>query len=198
MSSDTNQEGPSWLKWGGIGLAVVALFVAYSFLPVQEWSKAFKDWIEGFGALGWIMFAAIYAFCHPIPYTRLFPDARCRACLWPLGISHRHSWGYGRCGDGIFGRTLPRAGAGTKGHGKTREVQSHRCRHRRRGLESRRSIKAVARDPIQPAELVVRCDVRCVLAVPDRDIHRDYARHVALHLDRFARRQRCEWWRVYS
>ena len=88
MSADTDDSGPNWLKWGGIALAVVALFVAYSFLPVQEWSKAFKEWIEGFGALGWIIFAAIYAFAtlFLIPGSFLTLAAGLAYGLWGFPI----------------------------------------------------------------------------------------------------------------
>ena len=53
--------GPNWVKIG-LGVALVAaLFVAYRFLPLQDWITAFQDWVRGFGALGIAIFVVVYA-----------------------------------------------------------------------------------------------------------------------------------------
>ena len=41
-------------------LALVALAALWFLLPVREWIEGFRGWIEGFGALGIVVFAALY------------------------------------------------------------------------------------------------------------------------------------------
>lgn len=49
-----------WWKWA-IGVGVLAALVAAWFLlPVKEWIDSFQHWIEGLGAWGWGLFAAVY------------------------------------------------------------------------------------------------------------------------------------------
>ncbi len=54
-----------WLKkyWKWIALVVVlvAISTATAFLPVKEWVKAFSDWVQTLGALGVVLFIAVYA-----------------------------------------------------------------------------------------------------------------------------------------
>lgn len=47
-------------KWALAALAVALLGAAWFFLPVEEWSETFQQWIEGLGPWGWLMFAAVY------------------------------------------------------------------------------------------------------------------------------------------
>lgn len=55
----------SWLKkywkWIALGLAVVALLVSVSFLPIGQWVKSFSDWIRHLGWAGAFIFIAAYA-----------------------------------------------------------------------------------------------------------------------------------------
>ena len=47
-----------------IGLAVVAgLVVLFQTLPVAQWLETFQEYVQGFGALGYVLYAAAYAVC---------------------------------------------------------------------------------------------------------------------------------------
>ena len=47
-----------------IGAAVVlALVILFRVLPVSEWLEAFSVYVQGLGALGWVLYAAVYAAC---------------------------------------------------------------------------------------------------------------------------------------
>ncbi len=48
-------------KWGVLVLGLIALSVAVSFLPLQDWLKSFTDWVQGLGALGVVIFIGAYA-----------------------------------------------------------------------------------------------------------------------------------------
>ena len=61
MSADQASPSKGHMKWI-ILAALVALFAAaYVYLPISEWLSAFQDWVQGFGALGWAIFIAVYA-----------------------------------------------------------------------------------------------------------------------------------------
>ena len=61
MSADQASPSKGHMKWI-ILAALVALFAAaYVYLPISEWLTAFQDWVQGFGALGWAIFIAVYA-----------------------------------------------------------------------------------------------------------------------------------------
>ena len=47
-------------KWVGLGAAVVLLFVATQLLPLQEWLAAFQAKVQGMGAAGMVLYAAVY------------------------------------------------------------------------------------------------------------------------------------------
>jgi uncharacterized membrane protein YdjX (TVP38/TMEM64 family) len=55
----------NWLKdywkWIALGLGLIALSVAISFLPVAQWVKAFTDWIRHLGLTGALIFIGVYA-----------------------------------------------------------------------------------------------------------------------------------------
>ncbi len=55
----------TWLrkywKWIAIGLGLIVLSVAISFLPVAEWVKAFTGWIRHLGMAGAFIFIGVYA-----------------------------------------------------------------------------------------------------------------------------------------
>jgi uncharacterized membrane protein YdjX (TVP38/TMEM64 family) len=48
-------------------LAALAILVAFLFLlralPVAQWLDAFKQWVEGQGALGYVLYVVVYAVC---------------------------------------------------------------------------------------------------------------------------------------
>lgn len=44
-----------------IALGLVLLVGAYAVLPVQQWSDAFRGWLEDLGPAGWLAFVAVYA-----------------------------------------------------------------------------------------------------------------------------------------
>lgn len=47
-----------------IGIAVVAAFiVAVKLLPTDEWLSALQTYVKGLGAVGWIVYALVYALC---------------------------------------------------------------------------------------------------------------------------------------
>jgi len=47
-------------RWIGLVLLVVALFVAARTLPLERWLTDMRGWIEGFGALGFVVFGVVY------------------------------------------------------------------------------------------------------------------------------------------
>lgn len=49
------------MRWLVIGLFVALFAAAYAFLPISEWLTAFQNWVQGFGALGWVIFILVYA-----------------------------------------------------------------------------------------------------------------------------------------
>ena len=48
-------------KWIALGLGLVLLSVAASFLPVGAWLKSFTGWFRHLGVLGAVLYVAIYA-----------------------------------------------------------------------------------------------------------------------------------------
>lgn len=55
----------NWLnkywKWLAVGVALIALSVAASFIPLAEWIETISDWVKTFGPFGVIVFVLIYA-----------------------------------------------------------------------------------------------------------------------------------------
>ena len=58
--SDLNAASPV-MKWVLIAAVVSAFAAAYFFLPISEWLSDFQKWVQGFGALGWVIFIVVYA-----------------------------------------------------------------------------------------------------------------------------------------
>ena len=54
-----------------MAVAVVILFASWFFLPVEEWMQTFNRWIQDLGAVGMVVFAAIYI----IATVLLFPGS---------------------------------------------------------------------------------------------------------------------------
>ncbi len=48
-------------KWILLTLALIAIGVAWRFLPVNDWIKAFNGWVEQQGAWGYVIFILAYA-----------------------------------------------------------------------------------------------------------------------------------------
>jgi uncharacterized membrane protein YdjX (TVP38/TMEM64 family) len=47
-----------------IAVVVIAAFiVAIKLLPTEEWLRAMQDYVKGLGAVGWIVYALVYALC---------------------------------------------------------------------------------------------------------------------------------------
>ena len=44
-------------------LIVAAIVIAYRFLPISEWLKHFQTYVRGIGALGYVVYIAVYAIC---------------------------------------------------------------------------------------------------------------------------------------
>lgn len=55
----------TWLKnywkWIALGLGLILLSVAISFLPVGQWLKSFTDWVRHLGVAGAFVFVGVYA-----------------------------------------------------------------------------------------------------------------------------------------
>ncbi|MGI8890170.1 MAG: TVP38/TMEM64 family protein [Chthoniobacterales bacterium] len=51
----------NYWKWIALGLGLVLLSIAISFLPIGEWVKAFTDWIRHLGIAGAFVFIGVYA-----------------------------------------------------------------------------------------------------------------------------------------
>ena len=51
----------NYWKWIALGLGLVLLSTAVSFLPVAQWVKAFTDWIRHLGLTGAFIFIGVYA-----------------------------------------------------------------------------------------------------------------------------------------
>lgn len=58
--SDAEKSGIALWKWAVGGGVLIALIAGWFFLPVQEWSESFQDWIKDLGAWGWLIFAGVY------------------------------------------------------------------------------------------------------------------------------------------
>ena len=67
MSSDKSFP---W-KWLGIAVALLGLFAAWYFLPVDEWVESLNQWVKQLGSLGYVVFGLIYA----VATVLLFPGA---------------------------------------------------------------------------------------------------------------------------
>ena len=46
-------------KWIAVGAAIVALLVAWQFLPLHDWLRTLEDRIDGLGFLGAVLYAAV-------------------------------------------------------------------------------------------------------------------------------------------
>lgn len=55
------RQGPAWRRWALAVAALLALFGLWFVLPVEAWLAALRDWVDGLGPLGWLVFGAVYA-----------------------------------------------------------------------------------------------------------------------------------------
>ena len=95
MSDTTPQKNKSIGKWIALAVGAVALFTAFRFLPIQEWVQSFQAWVDGFGALGWIIFIVVYALTS----FALVPGSF-------LTLAAGALWGFGGFPLVIIGATL--------------------------------------------------------------------------------------------
>jgi uncharacterized membrane protein YdjX (TVP38/TMEM64 family) len=58
MAKSQKREIP-WL-WVGFAVLLIALTAAWFVLPVSDWLKSFNQWVASLGALGYVIFAAVY------------------------------------------------------------------------------------------------------------------------------------------
>ena len=65
MTADNANSSPDrrtpWKKIAMGLVALVALIIGYRLLPLQEWITVFQEWVQGYGALGWVIFVVVYA-----------------------------------------------------------------------------------------------------------------------------------------
>ena len=47
-------------KWIGLGFGIVALFVLWRLLPVQEWLESFQGWVKEKGVFGGALYGLVY------------------------------------------------------------------------------------------------------------------------------------------
>lgn len=59
MAGKTTKKGFPW-KWVILAAILVAITVAWFLLPVDEWIKQLKSWVEGLGPWGYVIFGVIY------------------------------------------------------------------------------------------------------------------------------------------
>ena len=53
----------AYLKVILAALVVAALVVAFHFLPIAAWLTSFQAWVRGLGAIGYVVYALMYAVC---------------------------------------------------------------------------------------------------------------------------------------
>lgn len=70
------------------GMILLGLIAAWSFLPLDQWIEAFRQWAESLGPAGWIVFALIYAVAvfFLIPGSLLTLAAGVAFGLWGFPI----------------------------------------------------------------------------------------------------------------
>ena len=61
MSAEQASRSNGHMKWIILAALIAIFAAAYVYLPISEWLTAFQDWVQGFGALGWAIFIAVYA-----------------------------------------------------------------------------------------------------------------------------------------
>ena len=61
MSAEQASRSNGHMKWIILAALIAIFATAYVYLPISEWLTAFQDWVQGFGALGWAIFIAVYA-----------------------------------------------------------------------------------------------------------------------------------------
>ena len=91
MSAEQASRSNGHMKWIILAALIAIFAAAYVYLPISEWLTAFQDWVQGFGALGWAIFIAVYAITSfvLIPGSILTLGAGVAYGLWafPLVIA---------------------------------------------------------------------------------------------------------------
>ena len=59
MTGNTSKKSFSW-KWVIVAAILGAITVAWILLPVDEWIKQLKSWVDGLGTWGYLIFGLIY------------------------------------------------------------------------------------------------------------------------------------------
>ncbi len=59
MASETAKKSFPW-KWVIFVAVVIAITVAWFLLPVDEWVKQLRTWVDGLGAWGYVIYGLIY------------------------------------------------------------------------------------------------------------------------------------------
>lgn len=59
MTSKKSKQGFPW-KWVILAAILIAVAVAWILLPVDEWVKELKGWVDGLGPWGYVIFGLIY------------------------------------------------------------------------------------------------------------------------------------------
>ena len=59
MTGNTSKKSFPW-KWVIVAAILGAITVAWILLPVDEWIKQLKSWVDGLGTWGYLIFGLIY------------------------------------------------------------------------------------------------------------------------------------------
>jgi uncharacterized membrane protein YdjX (TVP38/TMEM64 family) len=52
-----------WMKIAALLLAIAALAFLFHILPIADWLRHFQNYVRGLGALGYVVYIAVYAIC---------------------------------------------------------------------------------------------------------------------------------------
>jgi uncharacterized membrane protein YdjX (TVP38/TMEM64 family) len=72
----TRFKGSKHVAWLLVGGVIAAAVLGVSLLPIEQWVQAFRAWIQGLGAVGFLAFGAAYILAAVL----LLP-------VWPLSIT---------------------------------------------------------------------------------------------------------------
>lgn len=52
-----------WVKVLALLLIIAAVVIAFHFLPVSDWLRAFQTYVKSLGAIGYVVYVVVYAIC---------------------------------------------------------------------------------------------------------------------------------------